>query len=144
MTEWLHEGIQRSAGLATDDPPLTFRDLWTAPLHPGVDPVFTVQERALGPAGTRLDVGSLAALALRHRDAEALGLFGGKGSFGNGAASRVPPIGAYFADDLAAVGLLVTGRYPVGLFDLIMGAMRWKTPGGMPRTSCSSSVDWNG
>lgn len=34
---------------------------------------------------------------------EAPGLFGGAGSFGNGAASRVPPIGAYFADDLAAV-----------------------------------------
>lgn len=34
--------------------------------------------------------------------AEAAGLFGGAGSFGNGAASRVPPIGAYFADDPAA------------------------------------------
>lgn len=33
---------------------------------------------------------------------EAAGLFGGTGSYGNGAASRVPPIGAYFADDLAA------------------------------------------
>lgn len=33
---------------------------------------------------------------------EAPGLFGGTGSFGNGAASRVPPIGAYFADDLGA------------------------------------------
>lgn len=30
------------------------------------------------------------------------GLFGGTGSFGNGAASRVPPVGAYFADDPAA------------------------------------------
>lgn len=34
--------------------------------------------------------------------AEAASLFGGTGSYGNGAASRVPPIGAYFADDLAA------------------------------------------
>lgn len=33
---------------------------------------------------------------------ETPGLFGETGSFGNGAASRVPPIGAYFADDLAA------------------------------------------
>jgi ADP-ribosylglycohydrolase len=33
---------------------------------------------------------------------EASLVFGGSGSFGNGAASRVPPIGAYFADDLAA------------------------------------------
>ena len=30
-------------------------------------------------------------------------LFGGQGSFGNGAAMRVAPIGAYFADDLGAV-----------------------------------------
>lgn len=33
---------------------------------------------------------------------EAPALFGGNGPFGNGAASRVPPIGAYFADDLAS------------------------------------------
>jgi ADP-ribosylglycohydrolase len=30
-------------------------------------------------------------------------VFGGEGSFGNGAASRVPPLGAFFADDLAKV-----------------------------------------
>jgi ADP-ribosylglycohydrolase len=33
---------------------------------------------------------------------EAAGVFGGQGSFGNGAAARVPPLGAYFADDLGA------------------------------------------
>lgn len=33
------------------------------------------------------------------------GVFGGQGSYGNGAASRVPPIGAYFADDLEAAAL---------------------------------------
>ena len=33
----------------------------------------------------------------------AQGLFDGKGSWGNGAAMRVAPIGAYFADDLKAV-----------------------------------------
>lgn len=36
------------------------------------------------------------------RDA-ALSLFGGQGSYGNGAAMRAGPIGGYFADDLAAV-----------------------------------------
>ncbi|MBI5279727.1 MAG: patatin-like phospholipase family protein [Burkholderiales bacterium] len=35
LVEWLHEGIQRSAGLKSTDPPLTFRDLWCAPLYPG-------------------------------------------------------------------------------------------------------------
>ncbi len=34
-----------------------------------------------------------------HVDAPAM--FGGQGSFGNGAAMRVAPVGAYFADDLA-------------------------------------------
>jgi ADP-ribosylglycohydrolase len=34
---------------------------------------------------------------------EAPRLFGGSGSYGNGAAMRVAPLGAYFADDLAAV-----------------------------------------
>jgi ADP-ribosylglycohydrolase len=50
--------------------------------------------------------------------AEAAGLFGGAGSFGNGAASRVPPIGAYFADDPeaaadhAARSAVVTHAHP--------------------------------
>jgi ADP-ribosylglycohydrolase len=35
--------------------------------------------------------------------AVAPGMFGGAGSFGNGAAMRVAPLGAYFADDLDAV-----------------------------------------
>ena len=34
---------------------------------------------------------------------EAQALFGGEGSFGNGAAMRVAPVGAYFADDLDLV-----------------------------------------
>ena len=33
----------------------------------------------------------------------AQGLFGGQGSFGNGAAMRVAPVGAYFAEDLTTV-----------------------------------------
>jgi hypothetical protein len=31
IVDWLHEGIQRAAGLRVGDPPLTFRDLWEAP-----------------------------------------------------------------------------------------------------------------
>ena len=34
---------------------------------------------------------------------EASQMFGGSGSYGNGAAMRIAPLGAYFADDLAAV-----------------------------------------
>lgn len=49
---------------------------------------------------------------------EAAGVFGGSGSFGNGAAARAAPIGAYFADDLeaaayhAARSALVTHAHP--------------------------------
>jgi predicted acylesterase/phospholipase RssA len=35
LTDWLHEGVQRSAGRTLDEPPLTFRDLWRAPVEPG-------------------------------------------------------------------------------------------------------------
>lgn len=37
LTDWLHMGIQRSAGLKRTDPPLTFRDLWNAPQYPGAE-----------------------------------------------------------------------------------------------------------
>ena len=37
ISQWLHDGIQASAGLGDDDPPLTFRDLWTAPDYPGAE-----------------------------------------------------------------------------------------------------------
>lgn len=35
LSEWLHDGIQASAGLERTDRPLTFRDLWCAPAYPG-------------------------------------------------------------------------------------------------------------
>jgi predicted acylesterase/phospholipase RssA len=37
LTDWMHKGIQLSAGLTLDDPPLTFRELWRAPMEPGSD-----------------------------------------------------------------------------------------------------------
>ena len=53
-----------------------------------------------------------------HWEEEAQALFGGEGSFGNGAAMRVAPVGAYFADDLelavehARRSALTTHRHP--------------------------------
>ncbi len=38
LCDWLHEGIQKAAGLEVDAPPLTFGDLWAAPLLPGDTP----------------------------------------------------------------------------------------------------------
>ncbi|MEP6502641.1 MAG: hypothetical protein ABJD97_04895, partial [Betaproteobacteria bacterium] len=35
LVEWLHRGIQAGAGLDPEDRPLTFRDLWCAPVTPG-------------------------------------------------------------------------------------------------------------
>jgi len=35
LVEWMHQAIQRGAGLAIDATPLTFEDLWRAPLWPG-------------------------------------------------------------------------------------------------------------
>ncbi|MBA3254259.1 MAG: patatin-like phospholipase family protein [Pseudomonadota bacterium] len=37
ISEWLHDGIQASAGMKARNPPLTFRDLWCAPAHPGAE-----------------------------------------------------------------------------------------------------------
>jgi ADP-ribosylglycohydrolase len=56
--------------------------------------------RGYGPAMHRL----LPAIRSRiHWSKAARTLFGGQGSFGNGAAMRVAPLGAYFADDLDAL-----------------------------------------
>ncbi len=38
LCDWLHEGIQKAAGLEVNAPPLTFGDLWAAPLLPGDAP----------------------------------------------------------------------------------------------------------
>jgi ADP-ribosylglycohydrolase len=71
-------------------------------------------------------------MAVRHgtpwRTAAASG-FGGLGSFGNGAAMRVAPLGAYFADDLPRVvsearkSALVTHAHPEGVAGAIAVAV---------------------
>lgn len=47
--------------------------------------------------------GLLDSIRQGHWRGEARSLFGGQGSFGNGSAMRVAPLGAYFADDLDMV-----------------------------------------
>jgi len=57
------------------------------------------------------------------------GLFSNQGSFGNGAAMRVAPVGAYFADDLDAVveqarrSAIVTHAHPEGVAGAIAAAV---------------------
>jgi ADP-ribosylglycohydrolase len=65
------------------------------------------------------------------------GLFSNQGSFGNGAAMRVAPVGAYFADDLDAVveqarrSAVVTHAHPEGVAGAIAvavaAALAWPT-----------------
>lgn len=50
LSEWLHAGIQRSAGLELTDRPLTFRDLWSAPAYPGAQSNHCADS---APAGQR-------------------------------------------------------------------------------------------
>jgi ADP-ribosylglycohydrolase len=56
-------------------------------------------------------------------------LFGGRGSFGNGAAMRVAPLGAYFADDLiklieqAELSAVITHSHPEGVAGAIAVAL---------------------
>lgn len=62
-------------------------------------------------------------------DTESRNLFGGSGSYGNGAAMRVAPVGAYFADDLdtvvehAAKSAMVTHAHPEGVAGAIAVAV---------------------
>lgn len=55
--------------------------------------------------------------------------FGGQGSYGNGSAMRVPPLGAYFADDLVASvrhaesSAIVTHSHPEGIAGAIATAL---------------------
>jgi len=68
---------------------------------------------------------------------EAQRQFGGQGSFGNGAAMRVAPIGAYFADDLDRVveqarrSAVVTHAHPEG----VAGAIAVAVAAALARTT---------
>jgi ADP-ribosylglycohydrolase len=121
--QWLHAGpAARETGLARRIAPLGRRWPWTDDTAMAIS---IVEELA---AHAAIDVTALAArFAARYVadpgrgygggahqvlaelaagapvDAAARALFGGAGSYGNGAAMRVAPIGAFFADDLAAV-----------------------------------------
>lgn len=78
LVDWLHEGIQASAGLRPTDPPLTFEQLWHAPLTPGgsrptvnKDGAPRVQDRSihLEMITTNVSHGRPRRLPLRDRDA---------------------------------------------------------------------------
>jgi ADP-ribosylglycohydrolase len=78
---------------------------------------------------------------------ESRGAFDGRGSFGNGAAMRVAPLGAYFADDLprlvveAARSAEVTHAHPEGqagaIAAAVMTALAWTRRADWPLTGAA-------
>ncbi len=55
LVEWLHKGIQRSAGRHREDPPLTFADLWAAPRFGRAGP-SPLQGSSWQPPGASIDL----------------------------------------------------------------------------------------
>lgn len=95
--------------------------------------------RGYGPAMHGLLLRVLARGGAVWRE-EAGSLFEGRGSFGNGSAMRVPPLGAYFADDLARVvveaerSAVTTHAHPeavAGAIAVAVGAaLAWRSRAG--------------
>ena len=74
-------------------------------------------------------------------------VFGGRGSYGNGAAMRVAPLGAYFADDLpqliheAILSAAVTHAHPEGQVGAVATALAAATAAARPDADRSSLVE---
>ena len=56
ISEWMHDGIQLSAGLKKTDRPLTFRDLWNAPAYRGAAPRPCDEKDPVGRRAINLQV----------------------------------------------------------------------------------------
>ena len=104
--------------------------------------------RGYGPAMHRLLRKVREGVPWRHA---ARAQFGGQGSFGNGAAMRVAPLGAYFADDLDAVvdqavrSAEVTHAHPEGIAGgvavALAAAWTWRLRGVEPAPSRVEFLD---
>ena len=110
------------------------------------------RERGYGPAMVFDLMPRLA--AGEHWSTAAPALFDGQGSFGNGAATRAPPLGAFFADDLdraaeqAALSAEVTHAHPEAVAGavavaLAVGLLRDGAVKG-PRTLVERLPQWAG
>src|ERR1700743_2398465 len=109
-------------------------------------------ERGYGPAMNGLLM-RLYALGAANWFEEAQELFQGEGSFGNGAAMRVAPVGAYFAHDLslvaehATLSAIATHCHPEAISGAvavaIAAALAWRdreSPSPMPATAFLQEV----
>lgn len=136
----------------TDDTMMAISIYASLERHRGIDPQwlagsFAMQhdpERGYGPAMNGLLV-RLHALGPENWFEEAQALFEGNGSMGNGAAMRVAPVGAYFADDLnqmveqATLSAIATHCHPEALAGAVAvaaaAALAWRdraNPAVMP------------
>jgi ADP-ribosylglycohydrolase len=102
----------------TDDTMMAISIVATLDRHAEIDSGFLARDfahrydssRGYGPAMHKL------LAEIRHGgdwQSEARALFRGQGSFGNGSAMRVAPLGAYFADDLDAIPDQATAGHTV-------------------------------
>lgn len=136
----------------TDDTVMAFSIVATLAEHGEIDPDALAISfadrydpgRGYGPAMHRL----LPAIRRQHQcwRVEAAALFHGQGSFGNGSAMRVAPLGAYFADDLeriaeqARLSSLPTHTHP----EALAGAAAVALATGLAWQMKSSTVSLNG
>src|SRR5437764_7320084 len=102
----------------TDDTMMALSVVETLRRHGGINQNHLARSFAERHDPTRGYGAAMHELLARIREGEpwhqaAPRLFDGEGSYGNGAAMRVAPVGAYFADDLDAA--VAQGRSPAGV-----------------------------
>ena len=135
----------------TDDTEMALAVVETLTEHGAVDQDVLAgrfAERFAADPGRGYGAGARGLLAAIGRGGDwrslSRGMFGGAGSYGNGAAMRVAPLGMWFADDLDATVLqaersaTVTHTHPEGVAGAVAVALaagwawRWRRDGGEP------------
>ena len=126
--------------------------------HHGVEPEWLAEsfarhydpERGYGQAMNGLMM-RLSTIGAANWFEEAQALFDGAGSFGNGAAMRVAPVGAYFAHDMglvveqAAISAIATHCHPEGIAGAIAvaaaTAIAWRDRGAASTMSATAFLE---
>ena len=156
------EGLIRSRAIPappwrfTDDTMMALSVVEVLGRHGGIDQDDLARSFAARYDGTRGYGPAMHGLLARIRAGEPWGeaspsLFGGEGTFGNGAAMRVAPVGAYFADDPDAVveharrSAVVTHAHPEAVAGAIAvavaAAWAWRLHGSDAPPDCGEFLD---
>jgi len=136
ITKIMNKELPATPWPYTDDSHMAFSIIETLQQHGRINQDYLAQRFAerfkeephRGYAGGAVRL-LTAVLAGGNWKKESSALFGGKGSYGNGAAMRVAPLGAYFADDLdaahenAILSAEVTHSHPEGISGAIAVAV---------------------